>query len=433
MVRNDRYANTKNTDSLIFAENISRPMDISRTRLNNNVMVVGATGSGKTTSYTEANLLGFGEHSVVASLSKRRVADAYASDFRRRGYDVVTIDLADPHLGRCGYDPLSLAETPEDVADLARVIVDSTAVHEADPYWSNAAGVLLEALLHASVEMRMIDTSLGPATIADALALFDELTFSDSKNDGSTSTLDRLFTALELEVPDSNAVTAWRSVRGLAYRTVSCVHSTLAVALSKMFPMSIRDVAASEALFDPAQLGLKKTALFIITSPVNAAAHAFCQLLYRDVFRRLFELAERSPGYSTPVPVHVICDDFACGAKIEGFPEMISCMRAAGISASLLVQSKQQLSAMYGADGAQIIADNCDTMVAIGASNNLETARELSIRLNAPLSDVLRMRPDRAVVLQRGYAPVVANVYPTYSDERHNEMFFESAPNVPLI
>ena len=40
----------KMVDELVFGDGVSRPMDISATRLNNNVVVVGATGAGKTTA-----------------------------------------------------------------------------------------------------------------------------------------------------------------------------------------------------------------------------------------------------------------------------------------------------------------------------------------------------------------------------------------------
>lgn len=418
----------KVVNELVFGDGVSRPMDISATRLNNNVVVVGSTGAGKTTAYTEANLLSFSECSVVVSMSKRVLADRYAEEYERRGYEVAVVDLAEPSASPWGYDPLAMVRNAEDVSDLAREVVQANAEHEQDPYWSNSAAVLLEALLLASLEMRRVDASLPPASISDAIDLFEELSFRDGRGGVSESTLDHLFEALEMKDPCSEAAAKWRSVKGLAYKTVSCVYSTLSVALSKMFTRSVKDVCASERLFDPSSLGVKKTALFIITSPVNLAAHSFCQLMYGGIFKSLFELAEASPGYAVPVPVHVICDDFAVGAKIASFPGTISVMRSAGVSVSLLIQSRRQLAAMYGEVGASIIWDNCDTAVYIGSTNSDDTAREVASRLDVPISRVLTMPADEVVVIQRGRRPVVCRVFPTLTDERRVRILQGEAP-----
>ena len=203
----------KMVDELVFGDRVSRPMDISATRLNNNVVVVGSTGAGKTTAYTEANLLSFSECSVVVSMSKRVLADRYAEEYERRGYEVAVVDLAEPSASQWGYDPLAMVRNAEDVSDLAREVVQANAEHEQDPYWSNSAAVLLEALLLASLEMRRVDASLPPASISDAIDLFEELSFRDGRGGVSESTLDHLFEALEMKDPCSEAAAKWRSVK----------------------------------------------------------------------------------------------------------------------------------------------------------------------------------------------------------------------------
>ena len=81
------------------------------------------------------------------------------------------------------------------------------------------------------------------------------------------------------------------------------------------------------------------------------------------MFRTLFEAAEENADNCLKVPVHIICDDFACGSTINDFEEYISIFRAAGISVTLLLQSESQLSGMYGPIAATTIVNNCDTYV----------------------------------------------------------------------
>ena len=104
-------------------------------------------------------------------------------------------------------------------------------------------------------------------------------------------------------------------------------------------------------------------------------------------------------------------------------------MRSAGVSVSLLIQSRRQLAAMYGKTGASIIWDNCDTAVYIGSTNSDETAREVASRLDVPPSRVLAMPADEAVVIQRGRRPLVCRVFPTLVDERRARILQGGAPH----
>ena len=75
------------------------------------------------------------------------------------------------------------------------------------------------------------------------------------------------------------------------------------------------------------QLAEKKTILFITTSAVNPSLHCFVNMFYAQAFKQLFEYAENCPEGTLPVPVHVLCDDFATGGRVLDFAEYISIFR----------------------------------------------------------------------------------------------------------
>ena len=117
----------------------------------------------------------------------------------------------------------------------------------------------------------------------------------------------------------------------------------------------------------------------------------------------------------------MLCDDFATGGRILNFPEYISIFREAQISVTMLIQSESQLRAMYSPEDAVTIINNCDTYVYMGGMD-ISTSKNISIRLNEPLEDVLYMPVNRAVVFRRGSRPVVTERYHILEDERYQKV-----------
>ena len=71
---------------MFLGENYSVTTDSEQTQLNNNIIVVGSSGAGKTMSYAEMRLLHTTESSLIVTLSKRRLVKKYLSYFQDKGY-----------------------------------------------------------------------------------------------------------------------------------------------------------------------------------------------------------------------------------------------------------------------------------------------------------------------------------------------------------
>jgi hypothetical protein len=129
------------------------------------------------------------------------------------------------------------------------------------------------------------------------------------------------------------------------------------------------------------------------------------------MFKELFEYAESRSDldYQLPIETHIICDDFATG-QILNFSNYISIFREKKISVTLLIQSESQLASLYGYDDATTIRNNCDTYVYFG-SCDLNTAKNISERLNVPLDEILYMPLAKVVIFRRGSKPIIANRY----------------------
>lgn len=154
---------------------------------------------------------------------------------------------------------------------------------------------------------------------------------------------------------------------------------------------------------------------------MNATLQNLMNVLYADMFRKLFETAERRSDFKLKVPVHIICDNFACGSKIADFADYISIFRAAGISVTVLLQSESQLESMYGQTEATTIINNCDTYVYMGGMDII-TCQHIALRLNMPLSRVMSMPLEQVCVFRRGAEPVVASRYQILEDPIYRQM-----------
>ena len=81
---------------MILGKNVISTFNSQVTGLNNNTVVLGATGSGKTFSVTIPQIMHTYNNSLVVTLTKRKVADEYKDLMQSRGYYVDILDLSNP-------------------------------------------------------------------------------------------------------------------------------------------------------------------------------------------------------------------------------------------------------------------------------------------------------------------------------------------------
>lgn len=405
------------TDRMILGENVVYSTDSNETGLNNNVLVCGSSGCGKTMSISEPRLLETYHTSLIVTVTKRRIVNKYKPTFEKRGYVVEDLNFIHPMESNVAYDPLQYISSYSDITFLAESIVRANPRKDkssADPYWDEAATSLLSA------EIAYTLMTKDNATFADVLELHDGIDFRENGGQITTS-LDRKFEYLAEKDPGCFAVSCWKSFHQLPIKTASCVFGTLNTTIDTIFSPELRKMIAMEKKVDFEKMATQKTILFVSTSAVNPALHCFINIFYAQAFKALFEYAESLPGGKLPIPVHVLCDDFATGSRILNFPEYISIFREKQISVTLLVQSESQLESMYGSDDATTIINNCDTYLYMGGMD-LKTGRSISERLNTPLEDVLYMPIGQVCIFRRGQKPIITSRYDILEDERFQQV-----------
>lgn len=138
------------TDRLILGDgkNCIFSSDSQKTGLNNNILVIGTSGCGKTVSIMEPRILETFNKSLIATVTKRRIVKKYSMVMKKRGYKVLDLNFVHPSEGNCGYDPLMHIGSYNDITFLARSIVMANplkAQSNADPYWDDGATSLFSA------------------------------------------------------------------------------------------------------------------------------------------------------------------------------------------------------------------------------------------------------------------------------------------------
>lgn len=382
--------------------------DTDMTGINNNVLVVGGSGSGKTLSISEPFFLETYHRSIISTVTKRKIVYKYSQLLYDRGYEIWDLDFVHPERGNIAYDPLDYIQSFPDITFEAKNMVMANPRKEksnADPYWDEAAASMLAALI-----AYVLITKKDP-TFADVLDMLDGLEFEDDGGQILTN-YDNKFFLLEKKDKSNFAVTNWKNFIRLPIRTASCVFGTLNTALNSIFTPELRKMFRMKKKVNFEELATKKTALFVTSSPVNPSLNCFINMFYAHAFKQLFEFGEEQIDGMLPIPVHLLADDFATGCPVPMMQEYISIFREKKISVTLLIQSESQLTSLYGDDAATTIINNCDSYVFMGG-NDLSTAKNISLRADKPIQDILQMKIGHQILFRRGSKPKIGRRYNT--------------------
>ena len=141
------------------------------------------------------------------------------------------------------------------------------------------------------------------------------------------------------------------------------------------------------------KLGDELSALFIIISDTDATFNFLVAIMYSQLFNLLCTKADNSPGGKLDYHVRCLLDEFANIGEIPQFEKLIATIRSREISASIILQAKSQLKAIYK-DSADTIEGNCDTMLFLGGKEK-STLKEISESLGKETIDSFNTSTNR--------------------------------------
>ena len=386
--------------NILIAKGVSFSMDSDTKGFNNNVLVVGASGCGKTSTIIEPNIKqAVGSYVIVDA--KGMLYQKYCRYLRKKGYKVRKLDFVHPgKWDDAHYNYFKYIESDMDILKISHMMISlasDNGLFFQDPFWNQASELLLIAI-NAYLFHHCLPSERNLKSVLNVVRNCN----IDESDANSKSALDYLFEAIEQDNPEDFAVRMYESFRQGAGRTLRSVLISLNAMLARFDTPELQTMLSHDTVALDL-IGDSKTALFIVVSDTDRSMDYLANLAISQCIHELTLKAETYPDGRLPLPVRFLLDDFATNVRIAEWPRMISSIRSRGMSAMMMLQSESQLKSGYGNDASTIIA-NCDTYVYMG-DNDLNTAEQIARRTGSALADVLYMPPHHCWVFRRGEKP----------------------------
>ncbi len=174
----------------------------------------------------------------------------------------------------------------------------------------------------------------------------------------------------------SKATSLSRQVLAAADQTLS---SYMSIALDKLSMFNDEGLCALTSATDiqPTTFADRPTALFLKIPDEKDTRHALAAVFILCIYKALIKVASAREDLSLPRNVYFILDEFGNMPKIDKFDKMITVGRSRKIWFEMIVQSFSQLKNVYGETVADIVKGNCGIKMFIG-SNDMPTCEEFS-------------------------------------------------------
>lgn len=368
---NRKYRNRKFAENKILTNGVRISLNVRKHFRNLNTLVIGGSGAGKTRYYCKPNVLNANTSLFVLDPKGEILRDT-GNALKREGYRIRVLDLINMDKSHC-YNPFCYLRTDNDVQRLVTNLFKSTTqkgTQSQDPFWDNAASMLLLALIFYLWYEAPEDEQNFPMVMEMLRA--GEVREDD---DMYASPLDELFDRLEMKNPEHIAVKYYRSYHSGSAKTLKSIQITLMARLEKFNLESLSKLTMTDEM-DLAGMGEEKTALFAIIPDNDTSFNFLISILYTQLFQQLFYLADYKYGGSLPVQVHLLMDEFANVSLPDDFDKILAVMRARGMFVSIILQNLSQLKALFEKQWESIVG-NCDEFLYLGG-NEKETHKYIS-------------------------------------------------------
>lgn len=382
-------------------------------------LIVGTTGSGKTTGFVDQNISVLARSktkpSLVISDPKKELYEKHAKMLSKEGYEISVLDLREPYSSErwnpmnvlirrirlikdlennlehkdgkyygAGEVFLSYRDARTRVQELKDEIYENAMdlvytlcpVQNRDqPNWEEGARNLIFGLVLAFCE----DCIKG--RIEEKQLLLFNIYHNITKYCSEDTTALRTYL---LEGRDE-----FSKVRGLVNTVLITSDKTLTSYLSEVnsYMQQLSDDGilslTSENDLDIINMDEKPNAVFIIVPDERFTRHRFVTLFITQMYKELVEKANlnlRREQTETAIlkrNTYFVLDEFGNLPKFENIEGMVTVARSRGIRFLFVLQSFSQLTAKYGRDIGDIIKTNCNVKIFIG-SDDADTRKEFS-------------------------------------------------------
>ncbi len=393
-------------------------------------LVIGSTGSGKTTAiiYPMIELLSKHGESMIITDPKGELYEKKSNMLRAKGYKIILLNFRDPGRGNA-WNPLTLPyklwkngnqdKAIELLDDLALNILYDESNKNADPFWEKTSADYFSGL---------------------TLGLFEDA----NEDEINLNSISLMTTVGEEKIGGSTYVKEYfngKDPNGAAYINASSTilapndtkMSIIAVFKQKIKLFASR-VNLSEMLsysdFSIEDIGKQKTAVFVVIQDEKKTYHSLVTILIKQIYETLIDVAQNHGG-KLPVRTNFLLDEFANMPPLKDVTTMITAARSRQMRFTMIIQNFAQLNEVYGEQNAETIKGNAGNLIYL-ISTELKALEEISkmcgevkvksdkegkpdeTRPLITISDLQRLKMNEVIIRRLRMAPFKTKLTPDY-------------------
>lgn len=399
------------TESLTMS---SRPKNPKYAR-NKNILVIGGSGSGKTRFFVKPNIMQM--HSSYVITDPKGTVLLEVGSMLAKGspmtdengkivWDKEGKVIYEPYKIKVlntinfkksmHYNPFVYIRSEKDILKLVTTIIANTkgeGQQSGEDFWVKAEKLYYCALIgYIWYEGREEEKNFN--------TLLEMINVSEAREDDENfkNPVDLMFDELEQKDPNHFAVRQYKKYKLAAGKTAKSILISCGARLAPFDIAELRELMSYDEL-ELDLVGDRKTALFVIISDTDDTFNFIVSIMYTQLFNLLCDRADDVYGGRLPIHVRCLLDEFANIGQIPKFEKLIATIRSREISASIILQSKSQLKAIYK-DNADTIEGNCDTTLFLGGKEKT-TLKEIAEILGKETIDLYNTSDTRGS--QRSY------------------------------
>lgn len=374
---------------------------------NNNLLCIGAPGSGKSRGFIIPFLMGCAERgeSVFVTDPKGELFEKLARHFEKSHYvkAVNFLDMAHSDGWNCLY---RLDEERDLVQTVANCIIQNTSgPREADDFWSRAELNLLMALIHYVCNLRDENGELLPIEQRGLGDVYRILANESIKQ------INRTLAALP---PDHPA----KGHHGLFLKARENLWGNIAIGLGNrlaVFQNRLVDKITRNNDVDLLLPGQRPCAYFVIISAQDSAYRFLSSLFFSLAFPRLADYARlHGENGRLPVLVNFCLDEYCNIGYMDGISDTLNSVRGFNMSVQAVVQSLSQWQQKYPDKQWENQLATFDQVLYMGC-NDLTSAKYISEKCGKITISVT----NNQMPLTPLFSPVYTSTRP-YSQTRSN-------------
>ena len=369
---NKALADRDECKNRILSNNVRMSIDTSVTGLNNNMLVIGGSGAGKTFFIVKPNIMQMMlNNSFIATDPKGEIARATANMLKKNGYNVKVLNLIDMAKSD-GYNPFRYIREENDVVKLVTNLISNTTPKEtapSDPFWEKSESMFLQALFYY-VWLEMPPNRKNFQSVLELLS--EAEVDAKGKDSKLTKKMKQLAQTSKLKQNHPAYKQYMKVIRGAGDTVRSIIISANSRLALLENPQILRILSKDDLHLEELGIGVNgdkhtRTALFCIIPDSDKSYNFIVGMLYTQLFQELYFQADFRNGGKLPIQVTLMMDEFSNVALPDDFCSLLSTMRSRRISSIIIIQNLAQIKALFK-DTWETITGNCDTLVYLGGN-----------------------------------------------------------------